>query len=380
MPPVEKFQRWVDLLVALISHRWGLTFDDLAKKVPAYRASLAPDGANVESVKRTFERDKDELKAFGVPIDTVGDAGAPDTRYRVKSSDFYLPYLAVATPRGLEEPDHVDRYGYQSLQTLSFLPEELLAIADSIARVRQLGDPALSADAASAMRKLAFDLPLDGLASDATYILPPRAAADPDVLAQLGEALLHRKRVRIDYHAMESDARATRTVEPWGLFWANAHWYLAAQDTGKPGVRNYRVSRIAGVALENRRLASADYAVPADFALREHARTKQPWELGDGDSVDAIVAIRRDTGAVRAAAALGAPVAAPASAPVGAPTGAAAPGQVRYTVRRIDAFARWLLSFAGGMVPVAPPSVVDEYHRQLAATLAVYDSEREVSA
>ena len=41
-------------------------------------------------------------------------------------------------------------------------------------------------------------------------------------------------------------------------------------------------------------------------------------------------------------------------------------------MRRIDVFARWLLSFAGELVPVEPAALVDEYRRQVAATKAVY--------
>jgi predicted DNA-binding transcriptional regulator YafY len=362
--PSPKLQRWTDLLVALLHHRAGLPFDDLAREVPAYGRALAAPGANPDSVKRTFERDKAELKELGVPIETIGDEGDEDTRYRVRSTDFYLPYLAMATPRGVAAPAKVHRYGYHSLETLAFTPEELLAIADAVARARQLGDPALRADVDSAMRKLAFDLPLDGVvAQDEAHLVPPRAAADPAVLEQLGHALLHRKRVRITYRAMETDQESERHVEPWGLFWANGHWYLAARDTARDALRNYRVNRVSAVRPENTRVAAADYEIPGTFNLREHARTRQPWELGEGDAIEATVELRHDTGAVRAAAALGTVVEAVAEG---------ARERRRYAVRRPDAFARWLLSFAGGLVPVSPVGLVEEYRRQLAATVAVY--------
>lgn len=364
MPPVDKFQRWVDLLVALLRHRAGLTFEDLEREVPAYANAGRAAATKPDSVKRTFERDKAELKALGVPIDTLGDEGDEDTRYRVRAADFYLPYLAVATPRGVAHPERVDRYGYHSLETLAFVPDELLAIADGAACARQLGDPALRLDVESAMRKLAFDLPLDGvLSQDGAHIVPPRAPADAAVLEALGEALLDRKRVTISYHAIERGARSDRSVEPWGLFWANGHWYLAARDPARDAVRNFRVSRIATVSSENTRAATPDYVIPADFDLPEHARARQPWELGDGDAMEAVVELRARTGAVAAAGALGMPV-------------DEAGTQRRFAVRRPDAFARWILSFAGGLVPLSPPPIVDEYRRQLDATLAIYSHDR----
>lgn len=362
MPPTEKFQRLVDLLVALLHYRAGLTFSDLAREVPAYANALAAEGAKEESVKRTFERDKAELKDLGVPIVTRGDEGDENTRYLVSGKDFYLPYLAVATPRGVQHPEHVARYGYRSLETLAFTPDELLAIADGASRARQLGDPALRADVESAMRKLAFDLPLDGVVSQGeAHIVPPRAAADPQVLESLGDALLNRKRIRFGYHTMETDAHAERVAEPWGLFWANSHWYLAARDVDKDALRNFRVSRISSVSADNSRAATPDFEIPSSFSLREHARTRQPWELGDGDAIEAVVELMTASGAVMAAGALGADV-------------EGHPAQRRYTVRRPDAFARWMLSYAGGVRPISPPTVVEEYRRQLEVTRAVYTS------
>ena len=44
----------------------------------------------------------------------------------------------------------------------------------------------------------------------------------------------------------------------------------------------------------------------------------------------------------------------------------------RFRVRRRDAFARWLLSFAGDVVPRSPPEMVAEYESLVDATLARY--------
>lgn len=367
MPPADKFQRWVDLLVALLSRRTGLVFEELAREVPGYRNALAAPDANEESVKRTFERDKADLKALGIPIEVVGKPGEEDTCYRLRTTDFYLPYLAVATPRGRDEPPRVGKWGYQSLRTLDFVPDELLAIAEAASRARQLGDPALRAEVERAMRKLAFDLPLDSVAGSEAVIVQARAAADPAILERLGESLMHRKRIRMTYHTMETGTETERDVEPYGLFWANSHWYLAARDVAKGELRNFRVSRIRAAERLDNRLATRDYGIPPDFDLRAHARTRQPWELGDGEEIEAVVELRRDTGAVMAAGQLGAPV-------------ADSVNRRSFRVRRVDAFARWLLSFAGGAVPVSPPAAVEEYRRQLTATAAIYTAATEVTA
>ncbi|HEX6535265.1 MAG TPA: WYL domain-containing protein [Gemmatimonadaceae bacterium] len=350
-----KIQRLVDLIAALLAHHAPLTFERLVEEVPAYR------GKSLAAQKRMFERDKLELRTFGVPIQTVGEDGSEESAYKLPARDFYLPYLAVATPRGTSSPRRVDRWGYRSLQTLTFDTDELAAIVDGAARVRTLGDPTLVADVDSALSKLAFDLPVGSVSvAEDERLLVRGAAADPAVLQMLGRALLARKRVTFDYHGMSTGASARRRVEPFGLFFLNGHWYLAGRDVDREAVRNFRVSRITGLTVNGAREGTPDYEVPSSFHLREHARSRQAWELGDAPPVRAVVEFRGDTGAARAAAALGAPV-------------PGCPARRAFEVRRLDAFARWLLSFAGDVVPVEPPELVTACRKLVDRTRELYE-------
>jgi hypothetical protein len=114
LPPVPagagnvKLQRWVDLVAALLSRHAPASFLELAGDVPAYALRLEaherePDpparATIMDSLKRTFERDKDELRAYGIPIESREDGdGAVNGVYQLKRTDFYLPYLCVAAP------------------------------------------------------------------------------------------------------------------------------------------------------------------------------------------------------------------------------------------------------------------------------------------
>src|SRR5215471_4296990 len=150
-----KIQRWIDLLASLLRRHFGATFEEIARDVPAYQDRRAkPD-----SILRTFERDKDELRAFGIPIETFTNAMDP-TRvgYRLAADEFYLPYLLAITPsRVRPTPGH----GYAGLESLVFAADELEAIGRAGELVRSLKDPVLLEQCGSAMRKLAFELPLD---------------------------------------------------------------------------------------------------------------------------------------------------------------------------------------------------------------------------
>jgi proteasome accessory factor B len=349
-----KIQRWIDLLAALLTRRFPVTLDDLTRDVPAYGK-----GQGKDALRRMFERDKDELRAFGVRIETIGMPEGDSVGYRLLARDFYLPYLALMEEGRVARPRKLDRDGYRALPTVIFEPDELAAVAEAGARVRELGDPLLAEHAESALRKLAVDLPLDAARPGDARVAPARPAAEPRVFEVLGAALEHRKLVKFEYHSMGDDATGPRTVEPYGLFFLNQHWYLAARADGDAIVKNYRLSRIEGVEENASKPGTPDYEIPAGFRLQEHARSKQAWELGDGGAVEAVVETRRADGAALAAARLGDPV-------------PDHPDRRRFQVRRRDAFARWLLSFGGDILPLAPPELVNEYAELASRTLGVY--------
>ncbi|HEX6051711.1 MAG TPA: WYL domain-containing protein [Gemmatimonadaceae bacterium] len=361
----QKLQRWVDLLAALLIRHRHATFEELAKDVPGYDLAHGQR----ESVLRTFERDKDELRRFGVPIDTVRDGQGEPLGYRIERKGFYLPFLMVA---GHERAAHAavvkSHDGYRSLETLAFEPDEIDAITQAATRVRALGDPVLADEAEAAMRKLALDLPLgvavetDTLAAGVVselHVLAPRRPPDVGVFERLSDALARRKVVSFDYYTMERGERARRSVEPYGLFFVSSHWYLAGRDVAKDGIRNFRLSRITRVQVNTKTAQSADYEIPPTFALRDHAQAREPWEIGDGDAMAVIVEFTATTGATKAALALGQAIG-------GSET------RRRFTVRRLDAFARWLLSFGGDARPVEPPDLRAEYERVAAQTLRRY--------
>lgn len=361
--PAPKVQRWIDLLAALLGHRMPVTFEVLAKDVPAYLADGSVVAGNPSAtLKRMFERDKVELRELGVPILSIGEEGSDESAYTLRTKDFYLPYLGIVSARGIERPTTVDRYGYRSLETLAFEPDELEAIVEGARRVLQVGDPVLAEEARNAVKKLAFDLPLGATDGPGDALLvPPRKRADPRVLATLGDALFRRKRVSFSYHTMGTGSSADRSAEPYGLFFVSGHWYLAARDVEKDALRNFRVSRIDALKVNGAKAGTADYEIPRSFSLREHAQSRQAWEIGDGDAFEAVVEFTGDTGAVVAAAALGRPDDSSASLR-------------RFKVRRADSFARWLFSFAGDATPVSPAALVDEYASLVERTRTIYAS------
>ncbi|HUO53049.1 MAG TPA: WYL domain-containing protein [Gemmatimonadaceae bacterium] len=379
-----KVQRWVDLLAVLLTHHYPVTFVNIQRQVPGYR----PRGAQRESVMRMFERDKDELRAFGVPIETVADPDDSElTGYKLGAREFYLPFVVLRAAGGSPPRRPVPPEGLRSLTTLEMEPDEVDVIARAGELVRTLGDPVLADEAASALRKLAFDVPVIGqrlmrqpeAAADGLVDMlapsmnrqesPRKVAAGPsasrvpliprDHFADLTGALERRKRVRFTYFAMHSGETRERAAEPYGVFFTAGHWYLAARDVEDGKVKSFRLSRITRLAVNAARPLQPEYEIPPDFHLAEYARARRPWELGDGGAMRVTVEFRGESGAAAAAARLGVPVRGSAR-------------RRAFDVRRLDAFARWLLSFGGEARVISPPLVRDELAAQRERTLAVY--------
>ncbi len=86
---------------------------------------------------------------------------------------------------------------------------------------------------------------------------------------------------------------------------------------------------------------------------------KRPWDVRDVDANDAIVDFRNASGAAKAAARLGLVI-------------EGAPDRRKFKFRRVDSFARWLFSFGGEAIPVAPESLVSEFNRLLDDTRTLY--------
>lgn len=340
----------MDLVTTLLDHRYGVTLARLRTLIPGYMVGRE------ESVRRTFERDKDELRALGVPVSTVGGTGEADSSYTIASDRFYLPYLSVVTARGRTTPRRVDRYGYQALKQCEFTDTDLTLLAEGAARLLALGDDVLAADAKSAMAKLALDLPEELLATTpGVDVLPPVAASDPQVLAALGDALVRRKSVAFTYYGIERDETERRTVLPYGLTCTSGHWYLHGFDPTRGAVRRFRISRMRNVAVNTRQAATPDYEVPASFRLADLAEPVPAWELGSEPATEVTVRFLVSTGRVREAKSLGRAV-------------RGARDMVRYPVRRREPFLRFLLSQGGDAVPMSPPDIVREYADLIART------------
>lgn len=342
--------RWVDLIACLLRNRGGVSRDYLYRHVPAYARHHRPDAAPSAALEKKFERDKEALRAFGVPI------VVRDGRYSLSGSAFYLPYLA-SMQEGAPPPRKVDREGYRALVEVPVTPAAVELVRRAAARAIAAGDPALAAQVEGALRKLAVDLPEAARPGDeGEVVVAARAAPDPATLPALATALAEHRHVTFTYRSIASDEARTRTVAPYALVPLRGQWYLVGHDASAGALRRFRVTRMRDVRVDETAEAP-QYAIPPSFDRARWARVEQPWALGDDAPLPVVFRVARATGAAAGVLDEGEPVEGHAD-------------RRRVAVRRPDAFVRWALGFGGAVVPVSPPAIVAAWHDALRAVRA----------
>jgi proteasome accessory factor B len=346
-----KLQRWLDIIAYLVGRRLPVSADELMRNVPAYTARWESGDRTVrESVRRSFERDKDELRRLGIPIRTLSYStpDEPDVQegYRIDRRDFYLPYLRLVNEVSGRQP-----YGERSRWAEVEVAEADAPLAlEALRRVADIPAFPLAREARSAFRKLAFDLEAHAFseAAPVLFVERPGAAELTDRLRVLSDALLARKRVSFRYHGIYRGEATDRTVAGYALLFQHGHWYFIGHDALRADLRVFRVGRMADVDANAKAPGTPDYEIPDDFSTDAYVG-REAWELGDRDDqpVDARVLFHFPLSLWAERNAHGR---------LESRTGAG--GAVRtFAVQQVNPFLRWVLSLEGEAEILEPPEL-----------------------
>lgn len=349
---ITKLQRWLDLIAYLVGRKYPVTVDDVLEALPAYVAPVETDDrAAREASRRMFERDKQELRAMGIPIETVTTTAGAETveGYRLERGDFYLPYLRLI---GAERPERALR----GVGLVEIAPDEADAARDALRLYEGLPAAPLAGEARTARLKLRFDL---GVREETPVLWAEPAEAGPlrERLRVLTDALLARKRVEFRYHGIYRGRATDRDVAGYGLLFQRGNWYLIGHDALRDDVRIFRVDRMEDVDPNTRAPETPDYDVPDDFDLAAW-RNQEAWELGgDEEPIRATVAFRFPRSLWVARNGYGDPV---EERPDGSTVRA-------FDVHQVDPFLRWVLSQEGEARILEPPELRDALHERARA-------------
>jgi proteasome accessory factor B len=369
---ISKTQRWLDLIALLVGRKVPVEVDVIMEGVPAYAEKyVAADEKARQTVRRMFERDKDELKKLGIPIETVDLSINYATElvkaYRLSNKDFYLPYLKLISPEtegGSPPPSPPAQAGQ-----LHFSMPHIGLVHDALSTVSWIPSSPLKREADSALRKLTFDLSgtlREPGVSSVLYVERPGAEDIRARVRALSDALLARKRVRFTYHGIMSGEDTERDVAPYGLLFQAGHWYLIGHDALREAVRVFRLGRMEGPRVNTKSPKQPDYEVPDDFSLDEY-RDRDAWELGSEDdkTLDARVLFEFPTSLWAERNGYG-------QLEKQMPDGS----QVRaFEVRQVSPFLRWVMSLEGRARIVGPTALAEGLRSLAREVLAVYEAE-----
>jgi predicted DNA-binding transcriptional regulator YafY len=230
---MRKVERLVNLIALLLDTRRPLTLDQVAELVPGYEASG-------ESLRRMFERDKEELRGLGVPVERAPiDAWGTEEGYFIDPKAYGMPELDLA-------------------------PDERAALALA---ARAWSGAARDPAAVAGLAKLDLD---PGAGPHA--LRADLHGANP-LLTTLLEAVQGRKRIAFTYRPPGRDA-AERQLDPYALVHQRGTWYVVGHDAARDALRSFRLSRIES---DVRRLRPSsrgpDFEVPAGFEPRQVLQT-----------------------------------------------------------------------------------------------------------
>ncbi|HUH52789.1 MAG TPA: WYL domain-containing protein [Microbacteriaceae bacterium] len=210
-------ERIFSLVLALVASPRGLTKDQLLSSVYGYSIDYVHGKAN-SSLERKFERDKEQLRFLGVPIDVIEtpeESGNNQLlRYRISKNNLQLP------------------------ENIRFSIEELALLRSA---ALAWSETSLSAHSRQALMKLE---------SMSSNIDPRHIGVAPKVFIQhpateaLYRAIHGNNSVKFKYKKPQTKESEDRRVTPYRLHRADTRWHLVAFDHDRDDWRTFLLSRI----------------------------------------------------------------------------------------------------------------------------------------
>jgi proteasome accessory factor B len=318
----QKTERLLSLVVCLLSSRRYLTAGQIRAAVPGY-----PD--SFEAFKRMFERDKDELRELGIPLETGTNAGSDDeVGYRISRQAYELPEIIL-------EPDEAAVLG---LAAKVWQRAELAgAAAGGLLKLRAAGIDAEEADQPG---------------------IEPRLQTLEAAFGPLWRAVRDRRPVTFSYQAAGRTASQPRNLEPWGVMNRHGTWYVAGFDTDRGEERVFRLSRIDGPVTFTG--PPGTVVVPPGTDVRKSVRD---W---DGEPPSVRVAELR----IRSGAGFGLRRRVISDEPAGADQSGSQWDLVRTRFSDVGWYADYIASFGADVVVLEPVDLREAVIRKLKGVLA----------
>lgn len=313
-------ERLFSLVLALLATDSGLTKNEILSTVQGYSQKYSHSGDN-SNLERQFERDKDDIRELGVPLETIDSPGQAgnnqNLRYRI--------------PRG----------AYELPADISFSPEEtaLLNLAAMVWREGSISEQS---------RRAIIKLRSLGVATaEPVLTYAPRLRVRDAAFEPLSTALEKHQFVRFAYLKPGEAEASVRTVAPLALVQHQGRWHLYADEGG--AAKTFLLSRIVSQVTA---LAKTFPAPPADTKDRALLDLEDVWNRNTAivevePGTDAATRLRRRRG-----------------------SSVAASGALELHYSDANIFADELAGFGPEAVVISPPELREAVRSRLERTAA----------
>ncbi len=232
----RKTERLMNLIFALLVSKQFLTKVQIREAIADYR-----DAPSSDAFDRMFERDKEELRELGIPVETgENDAYFHDeVGYRIHRDEAELPDLE--------------------------LTREEAAVLGLATQVWE--HAGLANDSTTALMKLkAIGVDVD---TSVLRMAEPKLSTNEPSFDVMWDAVTRRIPVSFVYARPAGEAME-RHLQPWGIISWRDRWYVGGFDLDREGPRLFRLSRVIGEPKTTG--APGSYEVPEGTDMKKMAR------------------------------------------------------------------------------------------------------------
>ncbi len=241
MPSDEKMERLLNLVLALLGTRRYLKKSELLEQIPGYEGAI-------DSRERMFERDKDELRRIGIPIEThqIDPLFDDEVGYRIPKEKFQsrIPWLSASE---------------LVVSSIALKLVSHLGLSDKVQRTLTK----LQANADQGDSILNRIIPFDSL----------KNIQIQSSLPTLIESIRKKHSISFLYERDMDGARSVRHVYPLQIRFTDEDWFLKAWDYDRDGIRNFLVDNIQEV-----RAFEISQAIDPEMISNTH-ELKKPTEI-----------------------------------------------------------------------------------------------------
>ncbi len=247
----DKLIRQLSLVAYLMAERRPVTSRDAKGAVEGYQEMTD------EAFARRFYSDRAELAQLGVPIESNRDDFTGEELYTLESEQYFLPPVLFSDAE------------LAALQMSFYLLEGQFAYSEPLRLALQnlaLGRP--NPIEPPERSTVALNLTSSGYSGQIAQRL-----------GRLEAAISRQRTIVFGYRAMSTGEEATRTLDPYALYYRDSQWYVVGRDRDRDDLRVFRLSRFLGdIRYATRR--EHDFKRPAEFDVSAF-RDRADWQHGE---------------------------------------------------------------------------------------------------